>query len=141
MVASFGSRRSVLLAIALLIPFPLMNILPFSASVGLTGVMLVCVIVSLRFAIEVFLSRKIIFFGSYSKDFLGVLSFLWLWTVLGALTLPVVFSGFQVVSGAGEHQSLELNITTLLALYGTFIDSTSFTSLYNFFELSSELNS
>lgn len=111
MVASFGSRRSVLLAIALLIPFPLMNILPFSASVGLTGVMLICVIVSLRFVIEVFLSRKIIFFGSYSKEFLGVLSFLWLWTVLGALTLPVVFSGFQVVSGAGEHQSLDLNIS------------------------------
>jgi hypothetical protein len=111
LIAAFGSRRYVLVITALLIPFPLMNILPFSASVGLNGVMLICVIVSLRVVLEVFILRKIVFFGPYSKEFLGLLSFLWLWTVIGALTLPAVFSGLQVVSGAGEYESLELNLS------------------------------
>ena len=113
LIAMFGSRRSVLICTALLIPFPLMNILPFLASVGLSGVMLISVIVSFRVVFELLFSQKIVFFGPYSKEFLGLLVFLWLWTVIGALILPIMFSGMQVVSGAGEYESLQLNLSNL----------------------------
>lgn len=111
LIAVFGSRRSVLIAIAVLIPLEGMNILPFSTSIGLTGVMLICLIVSLRVISEILFFRKIILFGPYSRDFLGLLLFLWLWIVIGSLILPSMFSGLEVISGEGMYQRLEFNIS------------------------------
>lgn len=93
-ITLLGSLRAVLALASIVICFPLFNVLPINIPIGLTGFMLVSVLISFRFLFNIIFMDQSIKIGNQKfKVLLGTLGLFCFYLIATSISLPFVFSG------------------------------------------------
>jgi len=147
-VTIFGSLRAVLGLASIAICFPLFNVLPINLPIGLTGFMLVSVLISFRFLFNtIFLSQTIKIGNQKFKVLLGTLGLFCLYSIATSISLPFLFSGSVDVFPPGNSfdsgtvkvkpsisHIAQIIYITIYFIFTLWVIQESFNKKYNYLE-------
>ena len=93
-ISLFGSMRAVLVVTSIAICFPLYNVFPVNLPIGLTGFMLISVMISIRFLINVLFVNQSIWLGNkILRPLLATLGLFCFYSITASISFPFIFEG------------------------------------------------
>ena len=147
-IALFGSLKAVLTITSIAICFPLFNVVPIKMPIGLTGFMLVAVLISFRFLFStIFITQSIKIGNKQFKILLGILGLFCFYSITASISFPFIFDGAVDVYPPGNSfdngivkvkpsisHIAQIIYITIYFIFTLWVIQESFNKKYNYLE-------